>query len=815
MAYYSRTTTAATNLTKFTLSFWMKRGENDKGIHQIWSLGAQTASSGYIQLRFNDDDGGGHLRISGNDGNSDSSNLYSTKKLMDSQWYHFVLRVEMGNSAANQVRLYMNGDELSWYTNTNFSASSLASTFFTGGGGGNINIINAARDGSQEGDHHYAEMYFVDGQDLTASVFAETDSTTGKWNAKSSSAVKTSIGSFGNNGYYLSFQNATSLATLGYDYKAADRSGSPNDFTVSGTNAYGVNASPDNDFPIMNQMSRDYDANWEFKDGGLRIQTGDTSTMQTQVFASRRLPKTGKWWFEAKLLELCTTSSGGAGNEFGFMTTGSREFVRWQYSHNGSANGNSISAAPGGALQTISTGSGSGYPSANDWYGFGADIDNGTFVIYKNGAQIGSTQAYNFNSTVENFIPYWKNDEGVTGRGSNTLFNFGHGVLVTSSSGAGYADGSGFGKFQYAPPTGYLSICDSNIPNPTIVPSEHFNVVTYDGNSSDNRAINLGFQPDLVIVKRSQTSAAWVWIDSIRGNTHPLQSNSTATQGTETAQIKSFTSTGVTIGTDNNINGSGTNGYMMYGWKGGGSAVSNTDGSLTSTVSANTTAGFSVVKYTVPSSGDYTVGHGLGKKPDCIIIKGDYDGGQSNTYNFDVYTPDNDGTGGAGYRLKLNSADRRESVAQPFRVEPTSTVWSQTQGGWYSGGSNNIAYCWTAIEGFSDFGYYNGASNTHIHINTGFKPALVIIKPHLNGSADTGWRVFDKTRNPDNNQGTDAAMYFNTNAAQATQNGVDYHNNGFTLYGEGDGNMNKAGQIYFYAAFAEIPAEFASGAGGH
>ena len=812
MAYYSRTTTAATNITKFTLSFWMKRGENDKGIHQIWSLGAQTSSSGYIQLRFNDDSGGGHLRISGNDGNSDSSNLYSTKKLMDSQWYHFVLRVEMGNSAANKVRLYMNGDAVAWSAADTWASSTLASTFYTGGGGGNINIINAARDGSQEGDHHYAEMYFVDGQDLTASVFAETDSTTGKWNAKSSSAVKTSIGSFGNNGYYLSFQNATSLATLGYDYKAADRSGSPNDFTVSGTNAYGVNASPDNDFPIMNQMSRDYDANWEFKDGGLRIQTGDTSTMQTQVFASRRLPKTGKWWFEAKLLELCTTSAGGAGNEFGFMTTGSREFVRWQYSHNGSANGNSITAAPGGALQTISTGSGSGYPSANDWYGFGADIDNGTFVIYKNGAQIGSTQAYNFNSTVENFIPYWKNDEGVTGRGSNTLFNFGHGVLVTSSSGAGYADGSGFGKFQYAPPTGYLSICDSNIPNPTIVPSEHFNVVTYDGNSSDNRAINLGFQPDLVIVKRSQTSAAWVWIDSIRGNTHPLQSNSTATQGTETAQIKSFTSTGVTIGTDNNINGSGTNGYMMYGWKGGGSAVSNTDGSLTSTVSANTTAGFSVVKYTVPSSGDYTVGHGLGKKPDCIIIKGDYDGGQSNTYNFDVYTPDNDGTGGAGYRLKLNSADRRESVAQPFRVEPTSTVWSQTQGGWYSAGSNNIAYCWTSIEGFSSFGYYNGLSNSHIFINTGFAPKFVMCKPMI-GTGTTGWRVFDRVRSPNNNQGTDNALYWESSAANATQNGVDMHSNGFSVYGEGDANLNAASNVFFYMAFAEIPAEFARGIG--
>lgn len=814
MAYYSRTTTAATNLTKFTLSFWLKRGDNDTGIHQIFSLGSLTNSEGFFQLRFNDDNGGGTLRASGNDGNGDSLNLFSAKKLMDSQWYHFVVRVEMGNSNANKVRVYMNGDEVTWDSTPSYdlwASSALASTFYTGGTGGNINIINAARDGSQSGDHHYAEMYFVDGQDLTASVFAEADATTGRWRAKAADTVRSSIGSFGNNGYYLSFQDNTSLTTLGRDYKAADRSGSPNDFTASGANAYNTASSPDNDFPIMNEQSRDY-TGWDFDNGGLKITTNDTGALQTQCYASRMLPKTGKWWYEVKLLELTTTGSGGTGNEFGFMTTGAREFVRWQYSHNGSANGNVISAAPGGSLQTIGSGGSTGYPSVNDWYAFGADLDNGTFVVYKNGSQIGSAASYNFNSTVENFIPYHKNDEGVSGRGASTEFNFGQGINVTSNSGAGHADGNGFGKFQYAPPSGYLSLCDANIPNPTIVPSEHFNVVEYNGNGSDNRAITLGFQPDLIISKRSQTSANWAWIDSIRGITHPLNSTDTSIQGTESAQIKSFTSTGVTVGTDNNINGSGTNGYMMYGWKGGGSAVSNNDGSVTSTVSANQTAGFSVVKYTVPS-GDYTVGHGLGKKPDCIILKGDYDGGQGNTYNWDVYTPDNDGTGGAGGRLKLNTADTRQTVAQPFRIEPTSTVFSQTQTGWYSAGSNNIAYCWTAIEGYSAFGYYNGYSSSHLMIMTGFQPKMVVIKPNLGGTPSTGWRVFDKVRNPNNNQSTDNALYWDSGQAQVAQNGIDLHSNGFSVYGEGDGNINANSQSYFYMAFAEIPAEFARGTG--
>ena len=810
MAYYSRTTTAGTNLTKFTLSFWLKRGDNDTGIHQIWSIGSQTSAQGYFQLRFNDDNGGATFRVSAHDGGSDGANLFSKKKLMDSQWYHFVMRVNMTNTSSNKIRVYMNGTEMEWDTSPNldyFTGSSLASTFYTGGSGGNINIFNAARDGSQSGDHHYAEMYFVDGQDLDASVFAEADATTGKWRVKAPNTVRSAIGDFGNNGHYLSFQDDTSLTTLGRDYKTADRSGSPNDFAVSGANAYGVLASPDNDFPIMNEMSRNY-SGWDFDNGGLKIATNDTGATQTQCFASRRLPKTGKWWYEVKLIDLTTTTSGGTGNQFGFMTTGAREMVYWGYSHNGSANGNNIAAAPGGTLQTIGSGGSTGYPSVNDWYAFGADIDNGTFVVYKNGSQIGTAASYNFNSTVENFIPYFRNDEGVSGRGSDTIFNFGHGVNVTTNSGAGHTDGNGFGSFQYAPPTGYLSICDSNIADPTIVPSEHFNVVEYNGNGSDNRPINLGFQPDLIISKRSQSTSGWAWIDSIRGNTHPLASNTTGVQATEPNQVKSFTSTGITVGTDGNINGSGTNGYMLYGWKAGGAASNNTDGSVTALASVNQTAGFSVVKYTVPN-GNYTIGHGLGKKPDCIMIKGGY---TTNTYNWDVYTPDNDGTGGAGYRQVLNSTGMRATHSQPFKDEPTSTVWSQ-EAGWYAVGALNIAYCWTAIEGYSSFGYYNGYSSSHLMINTGFQPKLVVIKPHAGNAANTGWRVFDKVRNPNNNQGSDNAMYWNTTQPNVSQNGVDLHSNGFSVYGQGDVNLNGNGTSYFYMAFAEIPAEFARGTG--
>jgi len=822
MASYLTRTLTAGSTERFTLSFWYKKGNNNKGIAQIWGIGNQTTTNGFLSMRWNDDHNGGHFRVTGQAGNANSLNLYSSKKIMDSQWMHFVVRVELGNTSANKVRVYLNGENLAWdayaangnsgpqTTYWGSGVTSLVSSFWTGGT--NINTINSFLDGSQPGDGHFAEMYFIDGQDLVAGTFAETDSN-GNWRPKGPATIRTAInasGTFGANGYYLPFSNRTSTTTLLYDYQTSDRSGTTNDFTLNGTFSGGVNnhynGGVDNDFCIMNEMSKDF-YGWDFDKGGLKIGTNDTGTLQTGVYGSIALPRSGKWYWEAKLNELSTTSSGGTGNCFGFSTSGERDFVRWQYSHNGAANGNTITDSYNGTLLTVSSGGSTGYPDPGDVYGFAADIDNGTFTCYRNGSQFGQVN-YDFKSVTGRFLPYFRNDEGVSGRGSDSSFNFGQGWWVTSNSNNGYADDNGYGRFQYDPPSGFLAICYKNIPDPTVVPSENFNVVNYNGDGVDNRAINLGFQPDLILAKRSQTSGSWYWIDSIRGANHPL-THGTGTQGNESNQVKSFTSTGVTVGTDSNINGSGTNGYVMYGWKGGGAAVTNNDGSQSSQVSANTAAGFSVVKYVVPS-GDYTIGHGLNRKPDLIILKGGYD---TNVYNWDVYTPDNGGTGGAGYRLKINSVDKRETVTNAFKTEPTDTVISQNSAH-YVVGNNNIAYCWHAVEGYSDFGYYNGASNTHIMINTGFEPAFVVVKAFDGSNTPTlGWRVFDKTRISDNNQGLDNALYFDKADAQVGQNGVDFHSNGFSIYGEGDNNINNSGMSYFYMAFADLPSEFSKGRG--
>ena len=139
----------------------------------------------------------------------------------------------------------------------------------------------------------------------------------------------------------------------------------------SGTNAR-VNGGIQNDFCIMNENSKDFGSAWDFDEGGLKITTTD-SALQTEVFADKALPKSGKWYFEVKLLALSTTTGGATGNSFGFGTSGAREFVRWQYSHNANPNGNSVTS-DSGSLQTISSAGGTGYPSANDIYGLAADL---------------------------------------------------------------------------------------------------------------------------------------------------------------------------------------------------------------------------------------------------------------------------------------------------------------------------------------------------------------------------------------------------------------------------------------------------------
>jgi hypothetical protein len=352
--------------------------------------------------------------------------------------------------------------------------------------------------------------------------------------------------------------------------------------------------------------------------------------------------------------------------------------------------------------------------------------------------------------------------------------------------------------FTYTPPTGFVALATQNLPAPTIADgSDYFNTVIYagDGNASGT-AREVGFRPDLVWIKSRTASTGSTYnhtlTDSIRGVNSQLSSNSTAAETGLTNALTSFNDTGFTVAQNVIVNYSGDN-YVAWCWKAGGTAVSNTVGSITSSVSANPTSGFSIATYTgIGSSG--TVGHGLGAAPKFIIIKS-----RSNaSTNWRVY---HDGLGGITKYLLLNST---AAVGTASMWGTPGTTAFTIGGATYEvneTGQTYVAYCWAEVEGFSKFGSYTGNGSTDgPFIFTGFKPAFVLIK-RTNSTGN--WYLYDVARSTFNE--VDDQLLANTSAAETTgSEEIDILSNGFK-HRSADAEVNASGGIYIFAAYAENP----------
>ena len=324
--------------------------------------------------------------------------------------------------------------------------------------------------------------------------------------------------------------------------------------------------------------------------------------------------------------------------------------------------------------------------------------------------------------------------------------------------------------------------------------SEHFNPVTYTGNTSNGHAITgVGFNPDFVWIKsRNQADFSHMLYDVVRtavSGPFELRSNATNAQSTDSSGLVSFDSNGFTLNSGGYVN---TGNFVSWNWKAGGSPSSNTDGSITSSVSANTTNGFSIVTYTGTGS-NATVGHGLGSVPKMIIIKG-----YSNTPNWQVYHASYGNTGGG--QLNLTNAFSGDGMFQ--NTTPTNSVFSLgTSGNVNGSGQTMVAYCFADVKGFSKFASYTGNGSTDgTFVYTGFKPAFVLIKK---SSGSASWMMYDNARDPDNVAGN--YLYANESAAaQTASQGMDFLSNGIKMTNT-FGDANESGQTYIYMAFAEAP----------
>jgi hypothetical protein len=324
--------------------------------------------------------------------------------------------------------------------------------------------------------------------------------------------------------------------------------------------------------------------------------------------------------------------------------------------------------------------------------------------------------------------------------------------------------------------------------------SEYFNTVLYTGNGGTNNITGVNFQPDLVWIKGRNVVANHRVVDVVRGTQQRLMPNATNAESTETGLVTSFDSDGFTLNSaDAAFNGSG-NTFVSWNWLANGTAVSNTAGSITSTVSANTTSGFSIVSYT-GTGATATVGHGLGANMDFAIFKL-----RSGSSAWLVYHK----SLGATKAIYLNETGAVGTNSSGFNnTEPTSSVFSLGSGATANtSGGTQIAYCFAEKKGFSKFGSYTGngsADGTFVY--TGFKPAFVMVKQ---SSGVNGWVIKDNKRlgyNP-----TFYTLRANTSGAETTDSAesVDYLSNGFKLRNT-DSNNNGSGSTYIYMAFAENP----------
>ena len=328
--------------------------------------------------------------------------------------------------------------------------------------------------------------------------------------------------------------------------------------------------------------------------------------------------------------------------------------------------------------------------------------------------------------------------------------------------------------------------------------SLHMNTKLYTGNGGTQSITGVGFQPDLVWGKNRSTTNWHDLEDSVRGATKRLSSNSTDAEATETVNFTSFDSDGFSVGSGANVNGNGNN-IVVWNWKANGAGSANTAGSISSTVSVNTTSGFSIVTYTGTGS-DATIGHGLNSAPEMII--------QKNTdfaYNWYSWHKD---IGIANY-IELNTTSAAESTDSGGdswnNTLPTSSVFSiGSDGGTNRSGDTHLAYCFHSVQGYSKFGSYvgNGSSDGSFCF-TGMKPSFVMIKK--TDSAGNYWHIYDNKRSSSGGSNViNDVLYPNRSDAEYSEDRIDFVSNGFKIRNT-NGDINTSGGNYIFMAFAEAP----------
>jgi hypothetical protein len=324
----------------------------------------------------------------------------------------------------------------------------------------------------------------------------------------------------------------------------------------------------------------------------------------------------------------------------------------------------------------------------------------------------------------------------------------------------------------------------------------------YTGDGTNGRLIqnSAGFQPDLVIIKSRSNALNHNWYDSNRGA--PNEISSSTTNLDTSGDLTAFNTTGFTVNqtVGYEINHSAYT-YVAWQWKAGGANTTNTSGTITSQVSANPTAGFSIVTYTGNGTAGATVGHGLGAVPKMIFVK--------NRSSAVAWAAWHTSIANTQYLVLNTTAEVATGATWWNSTSPTSSVISVgTSTSTNASGNTYVAYCWTPIAGFSQFGSYTGNGSTDgPFVYTGFRPKFIMRK---NITQAYGWYMDDTSRNSFNV--IKDFLLANSSAAEVLNDvnyALDIVSNGFKVRSSHI-TQNYSGDTYIYACFAENPLKFAN-----
>jgi hypothetical protein len=483
---------------------------------------------------------------------------------------------------------------------------------------------------------------------------------------------------------------------------------------------------------------------------------------------------------------LTYTNSAGTGNQAlssMFVTSGSYYFEATL-----------TTAGGGGASVFVHVGDG------NTYYATNGEIYSGG-VLQTTVATLTSGDVVGLAFTPGSSVTYYKNGTSVFTGGVGGIVPF-----VNGFSGTVWNLNFGQRPFAYTPPSGFVALNTFNLPTPTIgataatTANKYMNIALYTGTGSSQSITGLGFQPDWTWIKERNAAADHGLYDAVRGVQIQLESNNTGAETTETTGLTAFGSDGFTVGALAQLNTSADT-YVAWNWKANGAGSSNTDGTITSTVSANTTAGFSIVTYTGNATSAQTVGHGLGVTPTFFILK------SRGIQVWNVYSLAGGITGNTV--LELNSTDGANTGNNISLTASSTTIGFGSAAQVNGSGVNFVAYCFAPIAGYSAFGSYTGNGSTDgPFIFTGFRPRWIMFKQ--SSSSGAGWLIYDSARNTYNL--VDLYLQANQSNAEAgnsTDNPLDFLSNGFKLrYSNSATNQNSA--TYIYMAFAENPFKYAN-----